>query len=189
MSSVQKRAYDRTSHILIVDDDETLLKFFKIHLNKFFSRVLVVKNAKEAVETIKEKDIDLILTDIRMPRVDGIQLLKKIRKLDASIPIFLISGGMIEVEEADTINELADGFLRKPFTVEEIQAFINQGIKRREVLKDLAAALNDNKSLLSIIKGKTKPEKIKDQELRTKVAKLLSNLADHDSDAFKLTMA
>ena len=60
--------------ILIVDDDQTLLKFFKIHLNKFFSRVIVVKNAKEAVETLKSKQIDLVLSDIRMPRVDGLQL-------------------------------------------------------------------------------------------------------------------
>ena len=48
-----RRPYDRESNVLIVDDDSTLLKFFKIHLNKFFSRVVVVENAKSALETMK----------------------------------------------------------------------------------------------------------------------------------------
>lgn len=189
MKSSPKRAYDRTSHILIVDDDETLLKFFKIHLNKFFSRVLVVKNGKEAIDTLKEKEIDLILTDIRMPRVDGLQLLNKVRKLDASIPVFLISGGLIEDEQAAAIDELADGFLRKPFTIEEIQSFIEQGMNRREVLKNLAEVLDDNKSLLSMINGKTSPEKIKDKSKRSKVSKLMQDLATHDAESLKLTSA
>ena len=52
------RYYDRTSYILVVDDDNTLLKFFKIHLNKYYSREIVVKNAKEAIDTLREKEID-----------------------------------------------------------------------------------------------------------------------------------
>jgi DNA-binding response OmpR family regulator len=73
-----KSVYDRTSFILVVEDDETLLKFFKIHLNKFFSKVIVVKNAKEALDTIKEKSIDLVVSDFKMPKMDGIQLLRKV---------------------------------------------------------------------------------------------------------------
>ncbi|NBX24419.1 MAG: hypothetical protein EBR52_10065, partial [Microbacteriaceae bacterium] len=48
-----RRPYDRTSFILVVDDDDSLLKFFKIHLNKFFSRVIVVESAKDALAQLK----------------------------------------------------------------------------------------------------------------------------------------
>ena len=76
--TIQDQNYNRTSNILVVDDDDTLLKFFKIHLNKFFSKVIVVQNAKEAVETITEKDIDLVISDIRLPDGTGIGLFEEI---------------------------------------------------------------------------------------------------------------
>src|SRR5689334_22808504 len=105
----QKRNYDRTSYILVVDDDNTLLKFFKIHLNKFFSRVIVVKNAKEAIDTLREKEIDLVISDIRMPRMDGLQLMKRVRKHDPSIPMMMISGALLSDEQSKSAEDDADG--------------------------------------------------------------------------------
>jgi DNA-binding response OmpR family regulator len=171
-----RRPYDRESFIMIVDDDQTLLKFFKIHLNKFFSRVIVVKNAKEAVDTLKEKQIDLVLSDIRMPRVDGLQLLKKIRNHDASIPVFLISGALIDDEKKAEIDALADGFLKKPFTVEEIHAFIDSGMKKREILAQLGEVVKDNKTLLGLIKGNFKVTKLKDKKIEKQAGELLNLL-------------
>jgi DNA-binding NtrC family response regulator len=176
MSQPTKRPYDRESYIMVVDDDQTLLKFFKIHLNKFFSRVIVVKNAKEAIDTLKSKQIDLVLSDIRMPRVDGLQLLKKIRNHNASIPVFLISGALITDEQKEMIEELADGFLRKPFSIDEIHAFIDNGMKKRELLIQLSEIVQDNKTLLSLIKGKTKVTKLKDEESERKAETLLESL-------------
>lgn len=161
---------------MIVDDDQTLLKFFKIHLNKFFSRVVVVKNAKEAVDTLAEKQIDLVLSDIRMPRVDGLQLLKKIRNHDASIPVYLISGALLDDEQKEQINTLADGFLKKPFTIEEIHQFIDDGMKKRELLAKLGQIVQDNKLLLGIIKGKFKVTKLKDKVKQSEATQLLDLL-------------
>jgi DNA-binding NtrC family response regulator len=155
-----KRAYDRTSYILVVDDDNTLLKFFKIHLNKFFSRVIVVKNAKEAIETLREKEIDLVLSDIRMPRMDGLQLMKRIRKHDASIPVLLISGGLLTDEEQKIADEDTDGYLRKPFSVDDLHDFLNRGMDLREKYKQLAAFLPDDKKIVrDVLRGKAKLKK------------------------------
>jgi DNA-binding NtrC family response regulator len=155
-----KRAYDRTSFVLIVDDDDTLLKFFKIHLNKFFSRVIVVQNAKEAIDTMKEKEIDLIITDIRMPKIDGFQLLKRVREKDASIPVILISGALLDDQQLKEAQEFADGFLKKPFSVDDLHKTIDEGFDRRELLKKLAALITSNKDLLSLITGKETIEKV-----------------------------
>lgn len=171
------RAYDRMSHVMVVDDDQTLLKFFKIHLNKFFSKVVVVKSAKEAVETLKEKEIDLILTDIRMPKVDGVQLLKKIRAYDASIPVFMLSGGALTAEQIKTVDESSDGFLKKPFTIDEIQEFIELGMRKRELLKQLSELVPDNKKLLAILKGKAKLTSSMPSDSRAAASELLVQLA------------
>ena len=154
--SSQRRPYDRTSYILVVDDDDTLLKFFKIHLNKFFSRVIVVKNAKEAVETLRTKSIDLVITDFRMPGMDGTQLMKKIRKHDPSIPVLIISGALLSDETAEKCEKEADGFLRKPFTVDGLHGFIESGMKRREKLMRLSSFLTDKKVIRDVLGGKTK---------------------------------
>lgn len=154
-----KRAYDRTSYILVVDDDNTLLKFFKIHLNKFFSRVIVVKNAKEAIDTLREKEIDLVVSDIRMPRMDGLQLMKRVRKHDPSIPVMMISGALLTDEQSQAAEGDADGFLRKPFSVDDLHAFLDQGMTLREKYKRLTEMLPDKKHIRDLLRGKIKVEK------------------------------
>ena len=143
--------YDRTSYILVVDDDNTLLKFFKIHLNKFFSKVLVVKNAKEALKVLKEKNIDLVLSDIRMPRVDGLQLLDRVQKHDASIPVLLISGALLSDEQIKIAAEKADGYLRKPFSVDDLHEFLSRGMNLRQNFKRLSELLSDDTNVREIL--------------------------------------
>ena len=157
--NASKRNYDRTSYILVVDDDNTLLKFFKIHLNKFFSRVIVVKNAKEAIDTLREKEIDLVLSDIRMPRMDGLQLMKRVRKHDPAIPVLMISGALLTEEQSKAADEDADGYLRKPFSVDDLHAFIDQGMQLREKYKKLSDFLPDKKVIRDILRGRAKAEK------------------------------
>jgi two-component system NtrC family response regulator len=153
-----KRGYDRTSYILVVDDDNTLLKFFKIHLNKFFSKVIVVKNAKEAIESLADKEIDLVISDIRMPRMDGLQLMKKIRKHDPAIPILLISGALLSEDQAEKIDD-ADGYLRKPFEVDALHQFISTGMEIREQYKRLLECIPDKQSFRDVLRGRIKLEK------------------------------
>lgn len=165
-----KRTYDRTSYILVVDDDNTLLKFFKIHLNKFFSRVIVVKNAKEAIDTLREKEIDLVLSDIRMPRMDGLQLMKRVRKHDPSIPMLMISGALLTDEQLKAAEEEADGYLRKPFSVDDLHSFIESGMQLRDKYKRLAEMLPDKKQIRDILRGKTKIDKLVTDEANRKEA-------------------
>lgn len=154
------REYDRTSYILIVDDDNTLLKFFKIHLNKFFSRVIVVKNAKEAVDTMREKTIDLVISDIRMPKVDGLQLLKKVRAHDPLIPVLLISGATLDPAQEDEAIKLADGYLRKPFGVDDLNDFIDRGMQMRDAMVKLATFTTKKKEIRLALHGETDMKKI-----------------------------
>ena len=153
-SHTPKRPYDRNSFILIVDDDNTLLKFFKIHLNKFFSRVIVVENAKQALDAFKDKEIDLLLTDVRMPKVDGFQLMQKVRKAHPNLPILLISGEPMNKEQEELLGS-ADGFLTKPFTVDQLNDFINRGIDLRQTLLETTEQLKDPKKIRDFLKAKT----------------------------------
>lgn len=175
-ASSPRRPYDRTSYILVVDDDDTLLKFFKIHLNKFFSKVIVVKNAKEAIETLKTKSIDLVITDFRMPGLDGTQLMKKIRKHDPSIPVLIISGALLSEESSEKCEKQADGFLRKPFTFDGLHSFIETGMLRREKLVKLSSYLTDKKLIRDVLSGKTKLKSNTEPDHLEEAQELLINL-------------
>jgi CheY-like chemotaxis protein len=169
ISIASKANYDRTSYILVVDDDNTLLKFFKIHLNKFFSKVIVVKNAKEAIQALAEKEIDLVLSDIRMPRVDGIQLMRKVRRHDPSIPFLLISGALLSDDQTKKSDQ-ADGYLRKPFSVDELHSFIEHGVFLRDKYKRLAELLIDPAMIRKVLTGRVKIEKFISDEAHIEAA-------------------
>ncbi len=177
MNDKNKRSYDRNSYILVVDDDNTLLKFFKIHLNKFFSKVIVVKNAKEAIETLREKEIDLVITDIRMPRMDGLQLMKRVRKHDSAIPVLVISGALLDQEQEAGAQE-ADGFLRKPFTIDQLHAFIDRGMEKREQMKKLLEIIPDKRIFRDVINGKIKLEKATKPENHADAKALLEEIKE-----------
>ncbi len=154
-----RRPYDRTSYVLVIDDDDTLLKFFKIHLNKSFSKVIVVESAKDAMLQLKEKQIDLVLTDIRMPKVDGIELMTKVRRFDPTIPVLIISGAVLNQEQTDACIIEADGFLSKPFSFEDLHNFIDRGMKLREAFKEMAEIMRDRKNFRALLRGKISPRR------------------------------
>ena len=168
--------YDRESYILVVDDDQTLLKFFKIHLNKFFSRVIVVKSVKEALATLKEKEIDLVISDIRMPRTTGLQLIKKVRNHEPTIPVFLISGALLTEDQLQEVDLHADGFLKKPFSVDELHSFIERGLSFRGIYREMDQLINNRKFFVDFLKKKHDLTKLRDAEVRSAAIKLYDKI-------------
>ena len=163
-------------HILVVDDDSTLLKFFKIHLNKYFSKVIVVDSPAKAIEIIKDQEIDLVISDYKMPKSNGVQLAKKIKNIDASIPVFMISGALISEEENKKIDAKIDKFLQKPFSVEQLHQYIDLGLKYRDSYSELLQIVGDNKKLLEMIEGKRQFRSIKDSDKKERAKTLIEGL-------------
>lgn len=175
MTTTQTKAYDRTSYILVVDDDNTLLKFFKIHLNKFYSRVIVVPSAKEAIQTLKDRTVDLVISDIIMGRLDGFGLMKKVRNYDPSIPVFLVSGALLDEQQQEAVDS-ADGFLKKPFSIEELHSYIDQGLKIRAIFRELYELVPEKKKFQRIVSREAQVDIIKQAEVRDKVIALLGQI-------------
>lgn len=176
--NLKDKSYDRTSYILVVDDDDTLLKFFKIHLNKFFSRVIVVPNAKEAVTALKERTIDLVISDIIMNRLDGFGLMKKVRNYDPSIPVFLISGALLDEEQSTNVDNMADGFLKKPFTIDELHSFIDRGLQIRTLYRELYSLVPEKKKFQKLVRREESAEILKKEDVREKVSDILTKISD-----------
>ena len=124
--------------ILVVDDEKSLREIMKIRLGKLGYDSECAKNGKEALEILDKEEFPLILTDLRMPEIDGIELCMRIKDRSPETVIYAFSGVVTEVE-FDLLEEMGfDGLLCKPVTFEVLGRAIEGAFekinKRRENL-------------------------------------------------------
>jgi DNA-binding NtrC family response regulator len=121
--------------ILVVDDDAIVVKSCKRILETEGFEVLTVPSADEALEIIKKYDFDLLLIDVKMPKHDGMFLMREIKKDLPEIPIIVMSGYPTPETVADVLELGATQFIPKPFRPDELIKTIHQviqsGLKKR----------------------------------------------------------
>lgn len=119
----------KTLNILCVEDDSDVLEIYKALFSLMFKEVYFATNGKEGMECFNKHSIDIILTDFQMPIYDGLKMSKKIRELDASIPIVMVTA----LESIDMLREAIDlhitAFLKKPFTSKSLFETFNIAVK------------------------------------------------------------
>ncbi len=121
--------------VLYVEDNENVrLQTAKV-LSIYFENITLSKNAKEALKEFKNSDFDLIFTDIDMPEINGLEMIKQIRKKDDFIPIIVISAYDNTEYLLKTIEYGIDGYILKPFKFDTIQNTIKKAISKLHRLK------------------------------------------------------
>jgi CheY-like chemotaxis protein len=114
--------------ILVVDDDAHLLELLVDTLSAIGYQVIGVPGGMEALERLKTESFDLLVTDIKMPVMDGIALSKKVRRYYPGLPVLFITG----VASPEIIGRASpDGFLAKPFRINHIEELIESTLKDR----------------------------------------------------------
>jgi DNA-binding NtrC family response regulator len=103
-------------NILVVDNEKDILNVLKDVLGILGYSTELVKNGQEALSIFEKDRFSLVITDMVMPDIDGLTLMKKIKEEDPSIPVVIITGfGSQMVDEA--MRAGADGFIEKPFKI------------------------------------------------------------------------
>ncbi|WEK71714.1 MAG: response regulator [Candidatus Chryseobacterium colombiense] len=106
--------------ILIAEDDELILKTVEHKLLKEGYEVVVTRNGKDAIDTIKEREIDLIITDIMMPFASGTEILAAVRSFGKKIPVIMLSSLGQEEVVLEAFDLGASDFMVKPFSPNEL---------------------------------------------------------------------
>ncbi|MBA3018285.1 MAG: response regulator [Proteobacteria bacterium] len=127
-----------TAQILIVDDELDILTVLAMIIkDKTDHKVTITNNPLEVPELIKEGVYDLLITDLKMPGMDGIELMGEVRKLDKYIPVLIITAyGSPELAEK-AINKGAYDYITKPFRKEQILIAINRALEWQTMNKEL----------------------------------------------------
>ncbi len=133
------------ARILIIDDDKEMLKFLKIHLNQFFSNITICSDSKEALRLIKTEPFDLILSDIVMPKLNGLKLLKEIRVNKKDLPVILISGYSNESNKRNAQKYDINEIIEKPLDLKKLYFTIRNELEET-YLGEFAKNLFQNKA-------------------------------------------
>lgn len=118
--------------ILILDDEPIVGKRLKPALEKEGHRLEIFTNPYQALERISEKEFDIVVTDIRMDDIDGIQILEHIRSMSRRTKVVMITGyATIEVAR-ESLTKGAFDFIAKPFKLGEIRKTIQKAVEALE---------------------------------------------------------
>jgi DNA-binding NtrC family response regulator len=125
--------------ILVVDDEPNMLRLLKtILMDKTGYEVVTTNNPLEVSKLLQESHFDLVITDLKMPLVDGMDLIDIIKKIKAGLPIVIITAyGTIETAE-EAIQKGAYDFITKPFRKETILITIKRALEWQRLQGELA---------------------------------------------------
>ncbi|SHM75502.1 DNA-binding response regulator, OmpR family, contains REC and winged-helix (wHTH) domain [Anaerosporobacter mobilis DSM 15930] len=118
-----------TMTILIVDDDKEIAELVEIYLIGEGYQVFKAYHAKEALEILSKEEVHLVILDIMMPGIDGIQLCKQIR-VDNAVPIIMLSAKSTDDDKINGLATGADDYVTKPFNPLELLARVKSQLRR-----------------------------------------------------------
>ena len=179
----QRSAASRNCKILLVDDDIEICRYIKSELSDWY-RFVICNNGKEALKQLLADDFDLVVSDVVMPEMDGITLLRNI-KGNANIshvPVIMLTSKSEISDRLEGIKLGADAYLAKPFSLEELHLTIDNLIDnvRRLKGKFTGALKQDDKVEKVEVKGY-------DEELMERIMKVVNeNLSDSDFNVEKM---
>ncbi|MCP4583532.1 MAG: response regulator [candidate division Zixibacteria bacterium] len=112
--------------ILIVDDNPNMSVLLSDILEIFEYEGAQAEDGEVALDKLKEENYAMVFTDLRMPKMDGIDLLKAIKNQHPGLPVVVITGYSLGETQNILLTERADGFLNKPFKVNEIKDLLEK---------------------------------------------------------------
>jgi len=119
--------------VLIVDDEPNLRKILSAQLSRDGYEVMTAEDGEQGLALLKEHHIDLVITDLKMPKVDGMTLLRKALELEPELPVVLITAhGTIDTA-VEALKSGAFDFVTKPFDKDEVRQIVAKALKTREL--------------------------------------------------------
>ncbi|HTA77290.1 MAG TPA: sigma-54 dependent transcriptional regulator [bacterium] len=151
------------STILLVDDKSSMRKVLRQTLEGEGNTILEAEDGEKALEMIKAKHVDLIISDIKMPKLDGMSLLKMIKELDNEIVVIIMTAYATIETAVEAMKLGAYDYITKPFSTEQVKITVDKAIERQKLVyenKYLREKLNDQYNYKRIIGNSAKMQPV-----------------------------
>jgi len=169
---------DGKRNILVVDDEPQITRVLKTTLSSQGYGIRTAADGKQALQEMKSWTPDLVITDLRMPNMDGLQLCRAIRA-ESRVPIIVLSVKGEETIKVESLDAGADDYITKPFNVNELLARVRAALRRVAVPLEPEAAVIDIGDFRIDIPARKVEVKQKEVHLTPKEFDLLVYLARH----------
>lgn len=140
--------------ILITDDDPSIRNMLAIVLKKSGYDVISTDSGKSALNKLRKETFDLVISDIKMPDINGIELLKKIKSINPEIPVIMITAFASANDAVEAMKLGAEDYVIKPFNLDELMIIINRAIYKKNMEKEniqLRSRLTDREKFENIV--------------------------------------
>src|SRR5882672_9960509 len=125
--------------VLIVDDEPNLRKILSAQLSRDGYDVLTAEDGEEGLQLLREHHIDLVVTDLKMPKVDGMTLLREALREDPELPIVMITAHGTVDTAVEALKTGAFDYLTKPFDKDEVRQIVAKALKTRQLAGEEAS--------------------------------------------------
>ncbi len=118
-------------HILIVDDEPAIRRFLRTSLAAQGFQVIEAEDGKNAQEELRRHHVDLLILDLGLPDMDGIEIIERLRHSGSSVPVLVLSSRTDEAGKVKALDAGADDYVTKPFGVEELLARVRAALRHK----------------------------------------------------------
>ena len=167
-----------SERIVIIDDEEKMRRILEMDLSEQGYEIYLAQGGEEGIKILQEKDVDLVITDMKMPGIDGLKVLEMAKELDPDRPVILMTAyGTIETA-VKAIKEGAYDYILKPFELEEMNVLVEKALR-------LTRLVRENRFLKEELKGRYEFQNIigRSRSMQ-KVFNLISQVASTSSTVF-----
>src|SRR3990172_3318639 len=134
---------DRKS-ILLIDDDDSLRRVVEYTLREEGYDVVTAAAGREGLQLFQDRSVDLVLTDVRMPEMDGVDLLARLKAIQPELPVVMLTAHGTITSAVEAMKLGAFDYLTKPFDRERLKAVVRKAL-------DMAALARENRQLRQVI--------------------------------------
>jgi DNA-binding response OmpR family regulator len=123
---------DRSARILLVDDEQTIQTLLSYPLRKDGYEVVQAANGREALDRFAEQPFDLVVLDVMLPQLDGLEVCRRLRARSA-VPIIMLTAKSEEIDKVVGLELGADDYITKPFSMREFRSRIKAALRRADM--------------------------------------------------------
>ena len=143
------------ARILVAEDEADIAKGLRDNLEFEGYEVVVAEDGEAAILAATQHSPDLVLLDIMMPKIDGLEVCRRIRDAGFRIPILMVTAKSQEIDIVRGLEVGADDYITKPFSVREVLARVKAALRRTDAGKGLSRILRIGETTVDLVKGKT----------------------------------
>lgn len=147
------------ARILVADDEKDMVVGLRDNLQFEGYEVLVAEDGEAALEAATTQSPDLVLLDIMMPKIDGLECCRRIRQAGFTYPILMLTAKSQEIDIVRGLEVGADDYVTKPFSIRELLARIKAALRRTGAGKGLSRILRVGETTIDLVKGKVENAK------------------------------